>query len=122
MEKVLKEYLEKNKIEYLLHEHEAVFTVAESKKLKGKRTGKHTKSLFLKDDSKNFYLICMEAEKRLDTKLLKEKLNVKKLIFASPEELKEHLNVTPGNVSIFCMLYTKRAVLIHQAFAVCVNS
>ncbi len=112
MESKLKEYLEDTKINYKIHYHPAVFTVRESEKLKQANTGKHTKSLFLKDDNGKFYLVSMEAEKKLDTKKLKKHLNVKELTFASPEELKKNLNATPGSVSIFNMIYSNSVHLI----------
>ena len=103
----LKEYLEAHKIKYKEHKHPAVFTVEQSKKIKLTYTGMHTKSLFLKDNKGNFYLISMNANKKLDTKILKKYLNIKKLHFASPEELKSKLNVTPGSVSIFSIINDK---------------
>jgi Ala-tRNA(Pro) deacylase len=113
MDKTLKQYLEKHNINYKVHEHEAVFTVEESKKLKPIPDVFHTKNLFLKDEAKNFYLVCMDAFQRLNLKALKEKIQaVKKLTFASPTELKEHLNLTPGSVSIFGMIYAKDVELI----------
>ena len=112
MDKNLKSYLEKNKIEYRIYEHPAVFTVAESKSIKIKIPGKHTKCLFLKDENSNFYLAALPAEKRLDTKKLKRKLGVKDLRFGSMEELKEQLNLTPGSVSIFGMIYSEKVYLI----------
>ena len=112
MEKKLKEYLEKCNIEYKTHEHPTVFTVAESKELKKNIPGLHTKCLFLKDDREFFYLVCMPGEKRLDIKSLRSRLGAKKLHFASPEELKAELNVTPGSVSVFCMIYAKKTKLI----------
>ena len=73
----------------------------------------HTKNLFLKDEGNKFFLVCMDAFKRLDLKILKEKLNAqKKLTFASSEELKKHLNLSPGSVSILGMIYSKYVVLI----------
>jgi len=109
MDANLKTYFEKHNIEYKIHAHPAVFTVAEHSKLIGKMPNiLHTKTLFLKDDGNNFYLVGMYAHKRLDLKVLKEKLNAKKkLSFASPEQLKEKLNLTPGSVSIFGMIHAK---------------
>lgn len=97
----LKSYLEKHNIKYEIYEHQAVFTVAESSSIKQKIPGRHTKCLFLKDEKNNFYLVAISAEKRLDTKYLKKHLRIKELNFASPEELKSKLNLTPGSVSIF---------------------
>jgi len=109
----LKSYLEKHNISYKEHEHQAVFTVAESKKIKLSFTGLHTKSLFLKSSSKsgkkqvNYYLICLQADKRLDFKFLQKHLNEEKLTFTSPEELKSFLNVSPGSVSILTLINPK---------------
>jgi len=112
MDQNLKSYLEKHNIEYKIYKHPAVFTVEESKKIKIKIPGIHTKCLFLKDENKQFYLIVLPGEKRLNTKELKQKLNIKELNFANQEELKQHLNITPGSVSIFCMIYANKIFLI----------
>ena len=115
MDQNLKNYLEKHNIQYKIHEHPAVFTVAEHSKLIETipKEVMHTKTLFLTDEDNNFYLVGIYAHKRLDLKSLKEKLGVKKkLCFASPEELKEKLNLTPGSVSIFGMIYAKDVTLI----------
>lgn len=113
MDKILLDYLEKNKIAYIIHKHPAVFTVEESKKIKKHLPNVlHTKNLFLKDTNSNFYLVSMLAEKRLDMKKLASFFDVKKLTFGSAEELKKHLNITPGSVSIFCMIYQVSVKLI----------
>jgi len=105
-DKVLEEYLEQHNIHYQSYEHEAVYTVEEAAKIKEQIPAQHAKCLFLRDENNKFYLVAMNAFKKLDTKLLRQKLQVKKLRFASPEELKQHLNLTPGSVSIFGMIHT----------------
>ncbi len=112
MDKNLRLYLEENNIKYKVYEHPEVFTVAESKKIKAKIPGRHTKCLFLKDENSNFYLICIMAEKRLNFNLLRKKLNLKRLFFASPEELKNELHLKPGAVSPFGMIYSDSTFLI----------
>lgn len=112
MDKNLENYLNKNNIVYIQHKHKPVFTVEEAKSIKNKISALHTKCLFLKDENNSYYLICIEAFKRLNIKMLKEELNIKKLNFCSPEELKEELNATPGSVSIFAMIYAKKTNLI----------
>ena len=114
MEEKLEKYLLRHNIGYVLHRHKAVFTVKESKKEPDiiSIPGLRTKSLFLRDKEKNFYLVCLPGEKRLDMKNLREKLKVKELHFASPEELKYHLDLTPGSVSIFGMINAKNVTLI----------
>ena len=114
MDKNLLSFLENHKIKYKIHLHPPVFTVAESKKLNAEIPGVfHTKNLFLKDEANNFFLVCMDAHKMLDLKSLKDKINaLKKLRFASEQELRENLNVSPGSVSIFAMIYSKNVSLI----------
>ncbi|MFH1290899.1 MAG: prolyl-tRNA synthetase associated domain-containing protein [Nanoarchaeota archaeon] len=107
MKQDLKDHLEKNNVSYEVHEHPAVFTVEDSKKLKNEIPGLHCKCLFLKGNNQKFYLVAMPAEKRLEMKSLRKKLDVKKLHFSSSGELKERLNLTPGSVSIFGMIHAK---------------
>ena len=112
MDEKLKEYFEKNNIEYKLYTHLPVFTVEESNKIEMTYKGMHTKSLFLRDENKNYYLISMEADKRLDIKYLESFFRVKKLKFTSPSELKDILKVSPGSVSIFCLINAKDNVTL----------
>src|SRR5208283_4823932 len=101
----LKSYLDSLGITYKYHEHKPVFTVKESGFLKEDIHGLHTKNLFLKDEKGHLYLVCMNAYKRLDIKALRKLLGADKLQFATPEELKEELGLTPGSVSLFGMIY-----------------
>jgi len=114
MDPTLSTYLQDHNILYVEHKHPAVFTVEESKKIELNLPNVfHTKNLFLKDENKKFFLVSMNAHKRLDLKSLRNKLNAqKKLSFASAEQLKERLNLTPGSVSIFGMIYAKDVTLI----------
>jgi Ala-tRNA(Pro) deacylase len=114
MEKQLQDYLKRYNIKYTIHEHPAVFTVEEADKvIKSMPQVMHTKNLFLKDENNKFFLVCMNAYKKLDLKSLKEILEAKKkLTFASSEELKVHLNLTSGSVSIFGMIHAKNVFLI----------
>ncbi|MDP3881609.1 MAG: YbaK/EbsC family protein [Nanoarchaeota archaeon] len=112
MDQNLKLYLKEKGIIYKEHTHPAVFTVAESKEVIKEYSYLHTKNLFLKDKNGRFYLVCLPAEKRLDVKLLEKHLHIKKLKFSSPEELKDELNLTPGSVSIFGIIYSKKTSLI----------
>ena len=108
----LKEYLERNGIKYKEFQHPAIFTVAESAKIKDKIPGMHCKCLFLEDNLERFYLVGMPAEKRLNIKKLEKYFEVKKIRFGSEEELKEKLHLAPGSVSIFGMINTEGRVLL----------
>ena len=107
MDSKLETYLKEHKVFYIEHHPKAVSTVEESKKLKQNISELHCKCLFLKSGKGNFYLVALPAEKRLDIKKLKALLQVKKINFGSPRELKEKLNLTPGSVSIFGMINCK---------------
>lgn len=111
MDTNLLQYLESLRINYRIYQHPAVFTVAEAEKIDQNIPALHTKNLFLKSQS-NYYLICLQANKRLDIKNVSKILGIKKLSFASPEELKLELQLTPGSVSIFGIIYAKKVELI----------
>lgn len=85
-------------------EHEAVFTVSESQGLLSDKVP--VKSLMLKEkgDGRKF-LVIVPGEEKLDIKNLELAVGSKKLSFARPEVLLETLGVTPGSVSLFCLLY-----------------
>ncbi|MFW9901887.1 MAG: YbaK/EbsC family protein, partial [Candidatus Thorarchaeota archaeon] len=100
MEDSLKEWLEKNKIQYILHTHPAVFTVPEAKIHCGHIPGTHCKNLFLKNKkSGQLYLVTIPHENRLDLNQFRKMIGAPKIRFAGPEELLETLGITPGAVS-----------------------
>lgn len=99
-------FLDSHNIKYTLYEHDPVFTVAEASKLKKVIPGMHFKNLFFKDSQKKtFHLLTMPAEKRVSLNEIKKKLGLKKMRFAREDELKNYLNVDPGSVSPFGLLY-----------------
>ena len=112
MDQELKTFLNKHNILYSEYEHPAVFTVAESDKVTKHIPGLRTKNLFLKDNLGQFYLVCMPSAKRLDIKHLKKYFQVKKLNFATPEELAAELQLKPGSVSPLAMIHAKNTTLL----------
>ncbi|MFN8015444.1 MAG: prolyl-tRNA synthetase associated domain-containing protein [Acidimicrobiia bacterium] len=89
-------------IKYRWEDHEAVFTVKESLALLDKQLP--TKNLVLQDKTGRTIMVIMHGITRLDTKLISQELNTKKLNFAKPDVLMEKLGVTPGSVSVFGLL------------------
>lgn len=86
-------------------DHEAVFTVAESKELRGTIHGHHTKNLFLKDKKGRLFLVSARESTRIDLKRLHETLGASgRLSFGSAELLLETLGVTPGSVTAFAVV------------------
>ena len=54
------ELLKNRNYKFEIHQHDALFTVEDSKKLRGKIIGAHSKNLFLKNKKNKFYLISCE--------------------------------------------------------------
>ena len=96
--------LDEYNIKYILYEHPPLFSVEDSKKLRGDIEGAHTKNLFLKNKKNNFFLFtCLESSK-VDLKILKNKLELGNISFAGEKYLIELLNLKPGSVSPFGLL------------------
>lgn len=101
-------------IETRTHEHPPLFTVEESKKLRGALPGGHCKSLFLKDKKGALWLVVVLEDRRVDLKALRKRLGASQtLSFARPELLREILGVEPGSVTPFALVNdTDRRVAI----------
>ena len=81
-------------------EHEAVFTVAESRPVKARIPGAHTKNLFLKDKKGRLFLITARDETQIDLKRTHEAIGASgRLSFGSAEQLRAVLGVEPGSVT-----------------------
>ena len=103
--------LNDNGFEYLVEEHAPLFTVEDSKSLRGQIEGAHSKNLFLKDAKANFFLISIEESASIDLKKTMQQIQSKKLSFAKPEYLQDILGIEPGSVSPFALLNdTKKQV------------
>lgn len=90
-------------------------------------SGKDTKNLFLRDEKgKRHFLVTVGHEKQVDIKALKKVFDVQKLSFASPEQLKKHLGVEPGAVTLLGLVHDPEHVVevfidtaVWEAEAVC---
>ena len=81
-------------------EHEAVFTVAESKALRGKIDGGHVKNLFLKDKKSRLFIITALENARIDLKRVHEVIGASgRVSFAGPDVLMRYWGVMPGSVT-----------------------
>ena len=92
------------KLEYNLYVHPPLFTVEDSKNMRGKIEGAHTKNLFLKNKKDYFFLITCLENTLVDLKLLRKNLNLGNVSFAGEKYLNELLNVSPGAVTPFGLL------------------
>lgn len=94
------EYLESLGVEFELFEHEAVFNMAELENIALPHPECEAKNLFIRDEKKrNYYLISVKGDKRVDLKEFRRKNNTKPLSFASEEDLKNILGLAPGSVT-----------------------
>lgn len=103
-QKSLLKLLKTNNMVYKLYTHPPLFTVEDSKKMRGKIEGAHTKNLFLKNKNNNFFLITCIENTLVDLKLLKKNLKLGNISFAGEKHLNELLNVAPGAVTPFGLL------------------
>jgi Ala-tRNA(Pro) deacylase len=92
-------------IETTTHEHEAFFTVAESRKVKGEIAGGHTKNLFLKDKKDQVFLVVAEADAAIDLKTVHSLIGANgRVTFAKPDLMFALLGVVPGSVTPFGLI------------------
>ena len=81
-------------------EHKAVYNMAELTDVALPCPEADAKNLFVRDDKKrNYYLITVKGDKRVDLKAFRKAYGTKSLTFASPEELSAILGLIPGAVT-----------------------
>ncbi|PSC04771.1 DNA-binding protein [Alsobacter soli] len=81
-------------------EHPAVFTVEESKRLRGELPGAHVKNLFVKDKKGRLFLISALEDTVIDLKKVHELIGGSgRVSFGSADLLMDVLGVTPGSVT-----------------------
>ena len=86
------------------HCHPPLFTVEDSKRLRGALPGGHCKSLFLKDKKDALYLLVALEDRAIDLKSLHKKIDSGRLSFGRPELLWEVLGIKPGAVTPFALM------------------
>ena len=91
-------------IRTVTHSHPPLFTVEQSKALRGDMPGGHCKNLFLRDRRSRMWLLVCREDLRLDLKGLRRPLGADRLSFGSPDRLMRVLGVQPGAVSPFALI------------------
>ena len=87
-----------------VHQHDALFTVEDSRTLRGKIDGAHSKNLFLKNKKNKFFLLTCEEADKLNLKKISKSLELGNISFAKEEYLDKYLKIKPGSVSPFALL------------------
>src|SRR5690242_14867139 len=82
--------------------HPPLFTVEQSRSLRGQIPGGHTKNLFLRDKKYAIYLVVALEDAEIDLKGLHRRLKADgRFSFGSSDLLREVLGVEPGSVTPF---------------------
>ena len=105
------ELLSVNNKDFQIHDHDPLFTVEDSEKLRGEIKGAHTKNLFLKNKKNNFFLFSCDENAKVDLKQFSKSIDAKNLSFANAEYLEKFLGIKPGSVSPFALLNDKDNVV-----------
>ena len=93
--------LQKLDIKYEMVDHPAAKTTAEADAYIAGKIGVRTKSMFLKDKKKNYYLVIMDDAKRMDFKEFQELTGTKRISMAHDSDIEDQLGLEAGIVSPF---------------------
>ena len=94
------DFLTSRGIEYEVTEHGAVFNMEEMSHVELPHPEADAKNLFVRDDKKrNYYLITVRGDKRVDLKKFREEHSTRQLSFASENDLMSLLDLIPGAVT-----------------------
>ncbi|EAU41355.1 hypothetical protein FP2506_01270 [Fulvimarina pelagi HTCC2506] len=95
-------FFARNDIVVTTVDHPALFTVEESRSVRGEIPGAHTKNLFLKDKKGKMFLVVAEEDTEVALKSLHRRIGGSgRLSFASADQMQELLGVEPGSVTAF---------------------
>ena len=118
-------FLDRLHIKHRTVSHPPLFTVAESRRLRGQIPGGHTKNLFLRDKRGALKLVVALEDAAIELKSLHRRLGASgRFSFGSPDLLRETLGIEPGAVTPFAAINDRarlvevvldQAMLSHQA-------
>lgn len=102
------DYLKEKNIWHEITEHEAVYNMKELSQIDIPYPEGDAKNLFLRDDKKrNYYIITVKGDKRVNLKEFRQKNNTRSLSFASENDLMIIMNLIPGSVTPLGILNDK---------------
>jgi Ala-tRNA(Pro) deacylase len=94
------DFLEASGVEFEITEHKAVYNMEELDAVDLPYPGDDAKNLFVRDDKKrNYYLITVRGEKRVDLKEFRKTYGTRPLRFASEDDLAAILKLIAGAVT-----------------------
>ena len=102
------EFIRSKNIWYEITEHKAVFNMDDLSRINIPYPESDAKNLFVRDDKKrNYYLITVKGNKKVNLKEFKKSNNTRNLSFASEEDLMNILGLIPGAVTPLGLLNDK---------------
>lgn len=94
------QYLRDHNVAFEATEHAAVYNMEELAAIRLPHPEWDAKNLFVRDDKKrNYYLITVKGDKRVDLKEFRKQHGLRNLSFASADDLMEILGLIPGAVT-----------------------
>ena len=98
-------YLDRLGIAHPTVTHQALFTVEQSRALRGTIPGGHTKNLFLKDKKGALFLVTAPEDAVVELRSLHRRLQASgRFSFGSAELMRETLGIEPGAVTPFAAI------------------
>lgn len=102
------DFIKSKNIWYERTEHKAVFSMNELSNIEVPYPEYDAKNLFVRDDKKkNYYLITVRGNKRVDLKAFRSKNKTRSLSFASEKDLMDIMNLVAGSVTPLGLLNDK---------------
>lgn len=94
------EFLQAKGVTYEVTEHKAVYNMDELAEVELPYPEADAKNLFVRDDKKSsYYLITVRGSKRVDLQEFRKAYGMRRLSFASAEDLARLLGLFPGSVT-----------------------
>ena len=101
-------YLDSLGIAHKTVSHQPLFTVEESRALRGKIPGAHTKNLFLRDKKGTVFLVVVLEDAVIELRSLHRLLGASgRFSFGSADLMRELIGVEPGSVTPFSVIDDK---------------
>lgn len=96
--------LKQHGVSFQVLRHQPVYTSEEAAAVRRVALSSGAKALICKTDAR-FVMFVIPADRKLDSKRVRQTLGIRALRFATPDELREWTGLTPGAVPLFGNLF-----------------
>ena len=86
------------------HQHPPLATVDDAHAIWDRLPGAQVKNLFIKDAGRQYWLVVVPGDPRMDTKAMAPLIGSKRISFGSADDLRAILGVEPGSVTPLAMM------------------